>query len=152
LSESRLPESSERCCRRRSPNNAGWRGEVLSGSDERHRIRSPPGSGRRSAGKLTRADAAPLGRIRQQAPAVNMLIGDPGWVRNAARLRLSPKGPTADPTCLAGMAPMHLSISPCSCDLGRKRLSRHRRRYPTVEPGEGRLSSFRIYLHPLVAA
>jgi hypothetical protein len=52
----------------------------------------------------------------------------------------------------ASIAPMRLSISPCSRDLGRKRLSRHRRRYPTVEPGECRLSSFRIYLRPLAAA
>jgi len=75
-----------------------------------------PGAGRRSAGKSTRADAAPLGRIRQQSPAVNMLIGDPGWVRNAARLRLSPKGPAADPTCLPGMAP-------CACRSRRARVT-----------------------------
>jgi len=31
-----------------------------------------------------------------------MLIGDPGCVRDAARPRLSPKGPAADPTCLPG--------------------------------------------------
>jgi hypothetical protein len=73
----------------------------------------PPGAYRRSAGKSTRADAAPLGRIRQQSPAVNMLIGDPGWVRNAARLRLSSKGPAGRPDVVAGDgtdAPVDLAV------------------------------------------
>src|SRR4029077_8302852 len=55
------------------------------------------------------------------------------------------QGPRARRDALAGsMAPMRLSILSCSRDLGRSRVSRHRHRYPTVEPGRCPLSSFRV--------
>jgi hypothetical protein len=56
----------------------------------------------------------PRGRIRHRSPAVNMLVGDPGCVRDPARLRLSPKGPAADPTCACRLdgtdAPVDLAV------------------------------------------